>query len=376
MGLYVRQSVSVGPFRFNLSKSGVGVSVGVKGFRVGTGPRGNYVHMGAGGLYYRATLPPAGQPQSAEPQPRLEAPPGDAPPAAAGRTYGPAVAIESAATNTIVDSSSAALLQELRDKQRASEYWPLVLGAAALLMLIGYAKSWPAWSLVLFAIAGGIGTYFVHARDMLRKTAVVFYEFEAELGEAFRRLHSAGAALANCGMRWHVATTARVHDRRYHAGAGHVITRAPTTISSGAPPIVKTNIDTIAIGVGKQTLHFFPDRVLVFEGNSVGAVSYQELGVSWDSTRFVEDGQVPHDAKVVDHTWRYPNKDGSPDRRFKDNRQIPVCLYGELSFTSKTGLNELVQLSKSDVVAEFAAALQDLAKKLPSEQIYKKAAAA
>lgn len=36
------------PFRFNLSNSGIGVSAGIKGFRVGTGPRGNYVHMGRG----------------------------------------------------------------------------------------------------------------------------------------------------------------------------------------------------------------------------------------------------------------------------------------------------------------------------------------
>src|SRR3954470_12829589 len=56
MGFYIRKSVSAGPFRFNLSGSGVGLSVGVKGFRVGSGPRGNYVHMGRGGLYYRASL--------------------------------------------------------------------------------------------------------------------------------------------------------------------------------------------------------------------------------------------------------------------------------------------------------------------------------
>jgi hypothetical protein len=45
MGFYIRKSIFAGPFRFNLSTSGVGVSVGVKGFRVGTGPRRNYVHM-------------------------------------------------------------------------------------------------------------------------------------------------------------------------------------------------------------------------------------------------------------------------------------------------------------------------------------------
>lgn len=57
MGFYIRKSVRVGLFRFNLSQQGVGVSVGLKGLRIGTGPRGNYVHMGRGGLYYRATVP-------------------------------------------------------------------------------------------------------------------------------------------------------------------------------------------------------------------------------------------------------------------------------------------------------------------------------
>jgi len=34
VGFYLRKSLSVGPFRFNLSKSGVGLSTGIKGFRI------------------------------------------------------------------------------------------------------------------------------------------------------------------------------------------------------------------------------------------------------------------------------------------------------------------------------------------------------
>ncbi|MES2467745.1 MAG: DUF4236 domain-containing protein [Verrucomicrobiota bacterium] len=56
MSFYLLKSIKVGPVRFNLSKSGIGVSGGVKGFRVGTGPKGNYIHMGRGGIYYRKTL--------------------------------------------------------------------------------------------------------------------------------------------------------------------------------------------------------------------------------------------------------------------------------------------------------------------------------
>ncbi len=38
MPFYIRKSVSVGPFRFNLSKSGIGLSAGVKGFEMEPGP--------------------------------------------------------------------------------------------------------------------------------------------------------------------------------------------------------------------------------------------------------------------------------------------------------------------------------------------------
>ena len=56
MSWYLKKSFRFGPIRFNLSKSGIGVSGGVKGFRVGTGPRGPYVHAGRDGIYYRKSF--------------------------------------------------------------------------------------------------------------------------------------------------------------------------------------------------------------------------------------------------------------------------------------------------------------------------------
>ncbi|TOO97104.1 hypothetical protein CGH27_23960, partial [Vibrio parahaemolyticus] len=111
MGLYIRKSISVGPFRFNLSKSGFGVSAGVKGLRVGTGPRGNYVRIGANGIYYRSTIPIGSQERIVDDtiqpnyQESFEAP-----------THEPLKEIESAHVSQIVDSSSAELLKELNEK--------------------------------------------------------------------------------------------------------------------------------------------------------------------------------------------------------------------------------------------------------------------
>ncbi len=58
MSVYFRKSLKMGPLRFNLSKRGVGMSVGVKGLRIGTraGGRGTYVSGGRQGVYFRERI--------------------------------------------------------------------------------------------------------------------------------------------------------------------------------------------------------------------------------------------------------------------------------------------------------------------------------
>jgi hypothetical protein len=56
VGWYLRKSLRLGPLRINLSKSGIGASVGVTGLRVGTGPKGPYLHGGREGLYFKESL--------------------------------------------------------------------------------------------------------------------------------------------------------------------------------------------------------------------------------------------------------------------------------------------------------------------------------
>src|SRR5262245_9125986 len=56
MGWYLRRSIKIGPFRINASKSGLGVSAGVKGARIRVSQRGTEVHGGRGGIYYRKRI--------------------------------------------------------------------------------------------------------------------------------------------------------------------------------------------------------------------------------------------------------------------------------------------------------------------------------
>ena len=362
MGFYLRKSVRVGPLRFNLSKSGIGVSAGVTGLRFGVGPRGNYVHMGRGGLYYRATLPPSSSLRNPSVQQRSpispEIPPG---------THAQLEEIESADVSKIVDSSSRELLDELNRKRAKGRLWPIVAVAFAVIVGVGVSTSWPAWLLGLLALAGAVGTYAAHARDALEKTVVLFYDFDSEMEAAYAQLHTAASQLASCASSWHIEASGKVHDRKYHAGASALVRRKSTAIRKSEPPYVKTNIETVAVGVGRQTLHFFPDRVLVYDQNGVGAVGYQGLRIDVDATRFIESESVPRDAEIVDRTWKYVNKSGGPDKRFKDNKELPICRYEEITLSSQSGLNEVLQLSRCGFGRGLAEAISLLGKKMPRE---------
>lgn len=362
MGFYLRKSISVGPLRFNLSKSGIGVSAGVKGLRFGVGPRGNYVHMGRGGLYYRATLPPSTTSRKPPIQPDLSPSP-QIPPG----THAPLEEIESADVSQIVDSSSRELLEELNRKRAKMSLWPVVAIASAVILGLGVSLNWPTWLLSVLLVAGTVGTYVAHGRDALEKTVVLFYDFDSDMEAAYAQLHSAASQLANCAAAWHIEASGKVHDRKYHAGASNLVRRKSTSIQKAEPPYVKTNIETIAVGVGRQSLHFFPDRVLVYDVNGVGAVGYPELRVDVSATRFIESDSVPRDAEVVDRTWKYVNKSGGPDRRFKDNKELPVCRYEEIALSSQSGLNEVLQLSRCGSGSDFAKAISLLGKTMPKE---------
>jgi len=57
MGFYFRKNINLGILRINFSKSGVGFSLGIPGFRIVKPAKGKaYLHIGKKWFYYRKSL--------------------------------------------------------------------------------------------------------------------------------------------------------------------------------------------------------------------------------------------------------------------------------------------------------------------------------
>ena len=82
-----------------------------------------------------------------------------------------------------------------------------------------------------------------------------------------------------------------------------------------------------------------PDRLLIFGKKQFGALDYSEIKFDISAFGFLEGGQAPTDSEVVKMVWAYSNNDGSPDRRYANNKQYPVLKYGKIIVTSQSGLN-------------------------------------
>ncbi|MBK1794667.1 DUF4236 domain-containing protein [Devosia sp. WQ 349] len=351
MPFYIRKSVSAGPFRFNFSKSGLGVSVGVKGLRIGTGPRGHYIHAGQGGLYYRATLGRAGQRRS----PGRRSRDAVAPTVLANTDDPLMIEVESGDVMHMRDESFSEILDEINEKAQqvrmsVALFWvSSAIGIIAMLALGGLGiLIWASIAVVAVAVGRWLDSY--------RRTTVLYYDLESDAETAYSILAEGFDALSGCAGKWHIEAGGAIENLtawKRNAGASHLVRRKPTTLAFKLPSVVKSNLNPPALHVGRQILFFMPDILLVQDGGRLGAVSYSDLNLRWQDSRFIEAERVPGDARIVDHTWQHPNKSGGPDRRFKDNRQIPICLYETMYLTSANGLNELVEFSRTGVVAGF-----------------------
>ena len=277
MGFYIHKAFSFGPLRLNLSRSGLGASFGIKGARVGVGPRGSYVHLGRGGLYYRQTLTPASGLSPRSDQSVVQ------PPISRGLQE-----ITSSAATSLTDSSAQQLLQELNRVKQRIDWMPpiLVVGTIVVVLLLSLNFAWwlplvAGLDIVLFAICA---RHF----DVTNGTVILNYSLVGSAAQEFEKLKTAFQTLSHCAGIWNVDASGSTGDWKRNAGATSLSRRSETRPSFGSPAKVSCNIEVPTLRAQGKYLYFFPDRLLVYDSSGIGAVPYSDLQMQSGQTRFIE----------------------------------------------------------------------------------------
>jgi uncharacterized tellurite resistance protein B-like protein len=274
------------------------------------------------------------------------------------------VEVESGDVLAMKDSRFDELLGEINAKQKQIRYstiFAVVTGA------IGLG--------ILYAVGSGVGRWV----DSYKRRSVLFYDLDKDAAIAYEGITKAFDEMMSCAGKWHIEAQGAVDDLttwKRNAGATSLVKRKSTSLAYAIPKIIASNITPPSAQFGRQSIYFFPDTAFVIDGKQVGAISYDNINIYGSDSAFIEEDSVPGDAKVIRHTWKYPNKSGGPDRRFSNNFQIPVCLYEFAQFRSSSGLNELLQFSRPGVVAPFANAIKNLALRVGGQTALKQSQSA
>ena len=198
----------------------------------------------------------------------------------------------------------------------------------------------------------------------------VDFDMESMVGDPHRRMREAFDRMAMCQRTWSISSSQRIDSVKARTTAGYVVGRRSVLLRHGADPLVRTSEPPLAMPVqgGRSTAYFYPGFVLVADrdGRDFALIDLVDLKVASAATRFTETEGVPADAVVVGTTWAKSNKDGSRDRRFANNQQLPVAGYGEVILSGHGGFNEAFMTSRVEPCQDFAAAVRDLQRVLSS----------
>lgn len=222
---------------------------------------------------------------------------------------------------------------------------------AALLYVFEFLPSYA----VLAVIGGGALLAFVlYGTQKAKMTISISYKgnLDEEVASQFSSVREALEGLASSGKIWRLASSARLPK------AGEVAPspeRKPARIGLLPTPGIKSDVPIWGIDAGDESIFFFPEGALIYVDDRYDALPYKSLKVAFSSGRFFEEEDLPHDATVVERTWRFSRPDGSPDPRYKkDNVEIPVVLYGLLEISIPSLPKVRLEVSDRHTAASFA----------------------
>lgn len=202
----------------------------------------------------------------------------------------------------------------------------------------------------------GCTTSLREAKHQLSECKVIIeVQFDSALAPFYDTAKYAFEKLQTSQYCWDVTASVQVDRVKERSYAGTSILRKPVSVKQSSLGFVSSEHSAFHfVNANGADLYLFPAFLIAFgSATDFALVEYRDLSIKLSNVRFVEEDSIPKDTAIIDKTWKYVNKNGSQDRRFSNNYEIPIVLYGEIHFTSSQGLNEAYQFSNAESTREF-----------------------
>lgn len=387
MALRFRQTFTLFPgVRINIGKRGISTSIGVPGASINIGRQGVRATVGAPGtgLSYSTLLVPAGKAQRAPaPQPSSEpngftrlpaASPAAGNNPASAKVYMPQAGMNEIASASVEVLTSTSLvplrdliakareqqsqvksdLKEARDEE-AKQQSELKRRKASLFRWF-YKKR-----IAELEVALPITQAEVERLGNWEDNTKIAVTFEA--GDAAQRAYAfmvrAFDTLKLSRKIWDVTADRSTNQFVERTLANRTVDRHPVILEFSSTDLIQFSGRAMRFeNVNGDDILLYPGVAIIPRADGAFAlIDLRELKIGFEGVRFHETEGVPNDAEVVGHTWAKTNKDGSPDRRFKENYEIPIYLYGKIAFRSQTGVTEEYMVSNAKATLAFVEAM-------------------
>ncbi|WP_028298941.1 DUF4236 domain-containing protein [Olivibacter sitiensis] len=344
----------------NLSRSGISTSIGVKGASMTFGRNGTYLNTSVPllGVYNRQKLPTG----NSNPQP-------DYPVWQAERLDNIFSADVHGITSQNMQGMKEAIILARQQRQELKHdlvQIQSVLAKSKMKLTLSYIL---LYGFIKKTIPANLKVDIEAQKEAIEQTQEqidkCYIQLDVELDSGFRKkydvLVDAFQKLTTCHKIWDV-TSAHFQDRIVaRSSASTVVNRRRVSFAIQSLPDIKSSFEALYFqNANGADLYFYPSFIVMHSSKSEFAIiGFDEIDLQHSYVRFTETESVPQDSKVIDKTWVKVNKNGTPDRRFKGNYQIPVVRYGEIRLRTNTGLNEEYEFSNCEFAEEFGKVFKD-----------------
>ncbi|AZA94034.1 DUF4236 domain-containing protein [Chryseobacterium nakagawai] len=199
-------------------------------------------------------------------------------------------------------------------------------------------------------------------KEMIEKCYVnLKIDFDSEIKRKFEKLHESFKKLTTSQKIWDI-TSAHFQDRvAMRSSAGTIVSRREVNFALREIPYIKSDYQALYMkNANGADIYIYPTFIVMYTNESTFAIiGINELNFQQTYTRFTETSTVPRDSKIIGQTWAKVNKNGTRDKRFKSNYQIPVVRYGNIRLSTQTGLREEYEFSNYELSEEFGKAFKE-----------------